>query len=360
KVDGYVSSVCLAVSVLTLTATGLDRYMAVMHPVRSRTFRTERKAAMVILSIWLASMAVMAPRTLVFDVEELFNIVDFRQFCTRLQAGEVVRRMDTILMFIGTYLLPQLILAFCHLQIGMRLWTSQRPGVESQDVNLTALRERRRIAKIVFAITMAFGVGWLPMHIINLYEDFAGHSEIILFGNRAILVLCFSFGANAINPILYCLLSKHFRRRFKLALTCMGTNAARINQGNVHNTLTPVVAFRRQDQLERAVIINLDEDKYDDDNPASRHGETDSGEEAAMISAEKGSNPAKPGPSTRTPTQKRLAYLNVVPSTGSCPDSGHESEDEEGKATTIKHNGHPCGGVWVGVTSPEQKLPGVV
>ncbi|XP_055954413.1 nociceptin receptor-like [Patella vulgata] len=40
----YLLSVSLAISVLTLTATSVDRYYAIIHPVRSRTTRTSRRA----------------------------------------------------------------------------------------------------------------------------------------------------------------------------------------------------------------------------------------------------------------------------------------------------------------------------
>lgn len=192
--------------------------------------RTEKKALGVVAIIWVTSLVLMAPRVLLYEVFDLFHVHDIRSFCSTLEAGEVARRVDSSLMFLGTYLLPQIALAFCHLRIGLHLWRGRRPGVATSHHHddgggggggsVLGLTERRKIAKIVFAITLAFCIGWLPMHIITMYEDFSAEGDRIAFTDRAALVFGFSFGANAINPIIYCLLSRHFRMYFKCALTC--------------------------------------------------------------------------------------------------------------------------------------------
>ncbi|XP_071115628.1 allatostatin-A receptor-like [Haliotis cracherodii] len=235
KFVNYTMGVCLAVSVMTLAATGLDRYYAIIHPVRSRTFRTSKRAMAIMLGIWVASVLIMVPRAFLYGLSELWHFHDMRMFCNRHQGAHdqiwiVRRKVDSILMFLAMFLLPQVILSFCHCRIVRKLWTSVRPGSRPNDISLTALRARRKIAKIIFAITVAFGVGWLPIHIVRLHEDFIGSGNKIIFKDREVFALCFSYGANAINPIIYCLLSGNFRYHFKMAIMCKRHPSRRVRR----------------------------------------------------------------------------------------------------------------------------------
>ena len=316
--------------------------------------RTESKAMLVIAFIWILSFLMMVPRLFLFDVIDLFEFHVYT-ICDRTKAGPMARRLDTAVLLVAMYLLPLLVLGFCHLRIGLLLWKRRRPGTVTQEVSLLALRERRRVAKIVFAITLAFGVGWLPMHVINVYEDFSGDSPRLLFDNRALLVFSFCFGANAINPFLYCLLSKHFRHHFRRALACRNnpSNARDV----VPRDVTPVVMFERARHNEELVVIDLENDIEDkdnngnDDEEVNGSGRADSGEKAAVMTAEKHdsrcSNIYVP-----MPTQRRLTYLQVKPLN---QDSGHDTDDN-GEATASGRNQSELGKTLSTSTSERNKV----
>jgi hypothetical protein len=99
-------------------------------------------------------------------------------------------------------------------------------------LNPPALRERRRIARIMVAITLTFAVCWLPVHLMHMDNDFGagvnGEQEGLRVGSTitgTALIYGFCFAANAINPFLYCMLSRHFRQHFRLALTCSSSSS---------------------------------------------------------------------------------------------------------------------------------------
>ncbi|CAL1548095.1 unnamed protein product, partial [Lymnaea stagnalis] len=210
-------SVSMSVSVLTITATGLDRYVAVMYPVHSRT---TNKAVAVIISTWVLSLLIMSPRIFIYQETQIFHTVANTRVCYRDHRLAMLQ-LDTALNFVVMYLLPLLVLSFCHFRIGLKLWHSTRPGARSLhtgQIGILIIRDRRRIAKIVFAITIVFALGWLPIHVYHLAQDF--NNGQVLFGqtvDRGTIALFFSFGANSLNPILYCMFSSSFRKHFKKA-----------------------------------------------------------------------------------------------------------------------------------------------
>ncbi|XP_059142835.1 pyroglutamylated RF-amide peptide receptor-like [Physella acuta] len=233
KLNNYVMSVTMSVSVLTITATGLDRYIAVMYPVKSRVLRTTKNAVVVIIVSWIISLVVMAPRMLLYKEMKIYHVSSHVRLCYRVESLAHLQ-LDTCLNFLLMYLLPLLVLSVCHFRIGRKLWNSTRPGhSQSGQLRTVAINDRRRIAKIVFAITIVFAVGWLPIHIYHITEDF--NQGQVLFGqvvDRGTIVLFFSFGANAMNPILYCMFSSSFRKHFKKIFHLCGS--ARFSS-SVHN-----------------------------------------------------------------------------------------------------------------------------
>lgn len=78
------------------------------------------------------------------------------------------------------------------------------------------MRSRRRVACILLLLAIVFAVCWLPYHIMNLvvnlndYEYETATSYLLLLGHTN----------SALNPIIYCVLSKKFRSSTAKLLNC--------------------------------------------------------------------------------------------------------------------------------------------
>lgn len=198
--------------------------------------RTTKITVSVICFTWIISLAIMAPKISIYDLVLKFHLVGLITLCDRVLPGRLLQ-LDTSLNFVFMYLLPLLVLCVCHSRIGRRLWTSRRPGNAASNrgqMGLLVVQDRRRIAKIVFAITIVFAIGWLPIHVYHLVEDF--DTGNILFGevmDRGTIALFFSFGANALNPIFYCMFSGSFRKHFKEVFSCW--NKRIVTSTNLNN-----------------------------------------------------------------------------------------------------------------------------
>ncbi|BFZ20161.1 hypothetical protein BsWGS_23200 [Bradybaena similaris] len=260
KLQNYVMSVSMSVSVLSIVATGLDRYLAVIYPLGARTYRTVKRAVSVISLTWTFSLAVMAPRIALFDEISVWHVTGMTTLCSRVHTGTVLQ-IDSSLNFVFMYFLPLLVLCVCHSRIGQRLWTGKRPGnplARTGQMRMLLVRHKRRIAKMIFAVTIIFAVGWLPIHVYHLVEDFDKGN--ILLGNivdRGTIALFFSFGANALNPIIYCLFSSHFRKHFIKALRCWKSRAGTSINGHDLGYLRNPVTLETQLENSRPLPVLL-------------------------------------------------------------------------------------------------------
>ena len=74
--------------------------------------------------------------------------------------------------------------------------------------NLALLRRRRRIIRLLVAVVTSFALSVLPYHVYNLWLLYSSEYSAEV---RAV-VLCLYYVNNAVNPVLYALLSKNFTR----------------------------------------------------------------------------------------------------------------------------------------------------
>jgi hypothetical protein len=61
KITHFVQGICLSVSVMTLTAISIDRYLIINKPVKARTIYTHGKVRLILIIIWFLSIAIMSP-----------------------------------------------------------------------------------------------------------------------------------------------------------------------------------------------------------------------------------------------------------------------------------------------------------
>ncbi|XP_074655558.1 galanin receptor type 1-like [Tubulanus polymorphus] len=225
KFVNYLMVVTMAVSVMTLTVMGVDRYHAVVFPVRSRVYRTFERAVVVIGIIWVAAFMLLLPIAIITRIKALFDHGGQKNFCHEYWPVEAQRRAYTIIVFVLLYCLPLSIIVVCYLLMAKNLWMSISPAFqESNHAALKAFQARRRVAKMVLVVVIIFGLCWLPIHIVHIRNDFGmtgadGGVQIIDYVFK-IFAHCMSYANSAVNPLVYSFLSENFRKCFRMAFIC--------------------------------------------------------------------------------------------------------------------------------------------
>ncbi|KAK2718910.1 galanin receptor 2b-like isoform X2 [Artemia franciscana] len=113
KIQSYVETLSATASVLNLTVVSLERYIVIVHPIRSRTYCTRRNCRFALFIVWGFSLLLAGPAVFIRDIYsyeyrdksnrtlEVYTCMDYEKH-NRL----VVDTSSTNLSLIGQYLPP--------------------------------------------------------------------------------------------------------------------------------------------------------------------------------------------------------------------------------------------------------------
>jgi len=117
------------------------------------------------------------------------------------------------------YILPIVILPFIYLRISKALKQSEnftRPFAQSGDVTIN----RKSIIRMQMAVIVCFLICWTPYHVQRIMfvvvtkKDLWNKRILDIQDTLHMIAACCYFLSPVLNPFLYCLLSKRFRRSF--------------------------------------------------------------------------------------------------------------------------------------------------
>ena len=136
------------VSICTLTVISIDRYFAVMHPLKPRCSWGVARVVMVL--VWLFSIGSAIPLILVFRVAIVETPTTYKPFC---QADFVsLFGMDTgkfywLYLNVVQYFFPLCIICYAYFRIMYRIWGNRAPGsaMDSRDQMLN--KNKRKVSR---------------------------------------------------------------------------------------------------------------------------------------------------------------------------------------------------------------------
>ncbi|NWH17093.1 GALR2 protein, partial [Grus americana] len=201
-------------SSFTLAAVSVDRqvYLAIRYPLKSRDLRTSRNAGVAIVAIWSLSLLFAGPYLSYYQIVHYHRV----PICIPIWEDQRRKILD-ILTFVFGYLLPVTVVSLAYARTIKFLWTSVDPIERISE----SRKAKRKVTKMIVAVAILFCLCWLPHHLVILCFWF-GHFPF----NQATYACrlashCLSYANSCLNPIVYALISKHFRKRFKQVFTCL-------------------------------------------------------------------------------------------------------------------------------------------
>ncbi|XP_053197590.1 galanin receptor 2a [Scomber japonicus] len=211
KVVHFVIFLTMYASIFTLAAVSLDRYLAICYPLRSREMRTPKNALTSIGLVWVLALVFSGPYLSYYRQMDLGGAV----VC--IPAWEFKPRiiMD-VCTFIFGYLIPVLVLSLTYARTIRYLWTSVDPVKDMSE----SRRAKRKVTKMIIIVAVLFCLCWLPHHLVILCMWFGrfplNHTTYVL----RILSHLVAYTNSCLNPIVYALVSKHFRKGFRKVFSC--------------------------------------------------------------------------------------------------------------------------------------------
>ncbi|KAK7135014.1 hypothetical protein R3I93_018196 [Phoxinus phoxinus] len=223
KAVHFIIYLTMYASIFTLTAVSLDRYLAIRYPLRSRETRTPRNALTSISLVWALSLFCSSPYL------SYYQQMDLNGTTVCIPAWNIHhRRAMDVCTFIFGYLIPVLILGITYARTIRYLWTSVDP---MQDMS-ESRKAKRKVTKMIIIVAVLFCLCWLPHHLVILCMLFGhfplNHTTYVI----RILSHLVAYANSCLNPIVYALVSKHFRKGFKKVFGCAFPNRV-VNR--IHN-----------------------------------------------------------------------------------------------------------------------------
>lgn len=203
----------------------LRRYLAIRYPLRSRELRTPCNAVVAMVVIWGLSLVFAGPYLSYYD------LIDYANSTVCIPGWEEQDRkvLDTCTFMFG-YVIPVLIVSLSYTRTIKYLWTA----VDPLDGMSESKRAKRKVTKMIIIVTVLFCICWLPYHVVilcYLYGDFPFNQTTYAF---RLLSHCMAYANSCVNPIVYALVSKHFRKGFKKVFSCILSKKGRNKVHVVH------------------------------------------------------------------------------------------------------------------------------
>uniref|UniRef100_A0A8C3PS58 Somatostatin receptor type 2 n=1 Tax=Calidris pygmaea TaxID=425635 RepID=A0A8C3PS58_9CHAR len=198
-------------SIFCLTVMSVDRYLAVVHPIKSAKWRRPRTAKMINVAVWGVSLLVIMPIMIYAGVQHNHG----RSSCTIIWPGESGAWYTGFIIyaFILGFLVPLTIICLCYLFIiikvkssGIRVGSSKRKKSE------------KKVTRMVSIVVAVFIFCWLPFYIFNVSSVSVLIVPTPVLKGMFDFVVVLSYANSCANPILYAFLSDNFKKSFQNVL----------------------------------------------------------------------------------------------------------------------------------------------
>ncbi|KAM3936687.1 proteinase-activated receptor 1-like [Leptodactylus fuscus] len=210
-------------SILLMTSISVDRYMAVVFPIHSRSWRTKKRAWLVCVFIWLISIASTVP--LLLTKQTIY--IDSLDITTCHDVLELKNQQHFYMYYFTAFsciffFIPLFITIFCYVVI-IRTLSKRSKDIENSS-------KTRAILLTIIVLTV-FIICFGPTNLIFLmhYLHFHnGHAESLYY--VYILCACISSISSCLDPLIYYYASSNYQKHVYSLLHCMRTDTLQSKQ----------------------------------------------------------------------------------------------------------------------------------
>ena len=220
KLNEFLQTLSLGVSVFTLTALAGDRYTAIMYPMKKMGSTETTRTVLTAVGIWALALVLAVPDAVASQVESSPNYTHI-QFCTQHPSawGMTYVRAHILTRFLFYFLLPLSVIAAMYALMARVLVLSSKkmPGEGQAQKQLQA---RKKVARLVLGFVLVFALCWLPRHSYLMWYAFGNRHFTMFWLVTKIAGFCLAFLNSCLNPLALYFLSKQFQQLYNRYLCC--------------------------------------------------------------------------------------------------------------------------------------------
>lgn len=259
KLRALISEAATYVSVLTITAFSTERYLAICHPLYVHTMGGLGRAARIVAALWTVSFASALPFAVYSEIsyvnyppwdESSGARIEASAFCAMLDnpPGLPLWELSSFCFFV----LPMTLMVLLYGRMGWAIRRRSRQAVQLGVMGETTTTSSRRhngggggggsvrsevggggagqargvaqsrktIIRMLAAVCLTFFVSWAPFHAQRLMFLYAHDWEDYELLNVWLFSVAglFYYVSCTVNPVLYNVMSRRYRRAFKETL----------------------------------------------------------------------------------------------------------------------------------------------
>ncbi|XP_005991182.2 somatostatin receptor type 4 [Latimeria chalumnae] len=201
-----VDGINMFTSVFCLTVLSVDRYIAVVHPIKAARYRRPTVAKMINLCVWIVSLIVISPIIIFADTK---TTEDEIVVCNLIWPGPSWSTAFVIYTFLLGFFVPVFAISLCYILIIVKMRAvALKAGWQQRK------KSEKKITRMVMLVVTVFVICWMPFYVVQLLNLFLPQMDATI--NHFSLIL--SYANSCANPILYGFLSDNFRRSFQRIL----------------------------------------------------------------------------------------------------------------------------------------------
>ena len=218
KLNSFLPNVSFAVSVQSLALIAVDRFGAVVYPLRSPLI-SSKLCSFFILVTWIVALALFSPYLFTFKLFEYPGGLSCSLHWKEAFGESSSHENYVVSWFVIFIFIPLLLITILYITIYRKLKSQKIPGEQSANAGQQRQQRERNVLKMSIAIVFGFALCWLPFAIFWLLFYFVSDiwsvcglryfSDVAFFMNR---INC------AMNPCICFIFSRNYRIGLKTLL----------------------------------------------------------------------------------------------------------------------------------------------
>ncbi|XP_020892389.1 melatonin-related receptor-like [Exaiptasia diaphana] len=203
---GFVGFVLLYGSLQTTTLISINRFFCVVKPRLYRKYFTKKYILLSIGAVWVISLLFVGVFVVSGVASFVFHPGNMLYFLTA--KDQTANRLFAAFSQISFGVIPLSITCVCYWKVHKAVEEHRKALSRNLDTNYLS-KEEVHITKSVLALVCGFAVCWIPcsmVHHISVYANIPRQVQMVIPYT--------AYFSSAINPIVYNIFNKPFRRHF--------------------------------------------------------------------------------------------------------------------------------------------------
>ncbi|XP_056138327.1 relaxin-3 receptor 1-like [Lampris incognitus] len=198
-------------SVFFLTAMSVTRYWSVASALKDRARRCFCSVRWVSAGLWVSAIAATAPTAIFSTVR---NVAGEKLCLLGFPDGQYWLALYHLQKILVAFVFPMLTVTVCYLML-LRF-------VRLRSMNNNQVKRRSKVTRSVTIVVLSFFLCWMPNHAITFWGVLVKFN--VVNWDRAYymvhtyvfpVTVCLAHANSCLNPVLYCLMRREFRKMLK-------------------------------------------------------------------------------------------------------------------------------------------------